>query len=53
MSMTTPPAFPNDGIAKGTSLKEQLVGTWIYVSSRDKRADGSDVPRPSFQGAVT
>jgi lipocalin-like protein len=35
------------------SLKEQLVGTWIYVSSTAKRDDGSNVPRPNLQGAVT
>src|SRR5262252_8256172 len=35
------------------SLKDQLVGTWIYVSSTAKRDDGSDVPRPPLQGAVT
>ena len=35
------------------SLKDQLVGTWIYVSSTAKRDDGSNVPRPSLQGAVT
>ncbi len=35
------------------SLKEQLVGTWIYVSSEGRRDDGSSVPRPSLQGAVT
>src|SRR5262247_2107073 len=35
------------------SLKDQLVGTWIYVSSTAKRDDGSSVPRPSLQGAVT
>ena len=34
-------------------LKDQLVGTWIYVSSAGKRDDGSNVPRPSLQGAVT
>jgi hypothetical protein len=32
---------------------DRLVGTWIYVSSTGKRDDGSDVPRPSLQGAVT
>ena len=26
-------AVPNDPIAQGKSLKDQLVGTWIYVSS--------------------
>lgn len=40
-------------MALGTSLKDQLVGTWIYVSSSGKRDDGSDVQRPSLQGAVT
>jgi hypothetical protein len=40
-------------IRQGTSLKDQLVGTWIYVSSTAKRDDGSNVPRPSLQGAVT
>ena len=34
-------------------MKDQLVGTWIYVSSTGKREDGSDVPRPSLQGALT
>jgi hypothetical protein len=42
-----------DAIAQQKSLKEQLVGTWIYVSSTAKRDDGSTVPRPSLQGAVT
>jgi len=46
-------AFPNSSIAQGKSLKDQLVGTWIYVSSTGKRDDGSLVPRPSLQGAVT
>jgi hypothetical protein len=45
--------FPNSGFAQGKSLKEQVVGTWIYVSSTGKRDDGSAVPRPSLQGAVT
>src|SRR4051794_28541433 len=35
------------------SLKDKAVGTWIYVSSTAKRADGSSVPRPQLQGAVT
>ena len=35
------------------SLKDQLVGTWIYVSSTAKRDDGGYEPRPSLQGAVT
>jgi hypothetical protein len=35
------------------TLKEQLVGTWTYVSSTAKREDGSPIPRPSLQGSVT
>src|SRR5262245_55741578 len=46
-------AFPNSSAAQGKSLKDQLVGTWIYVSSTGKREDGSAVHRPSAQGAVT
>jgi hypothetical protein len=46
-------ASPNSSLAQGKSLKDQLVGTWIYVSSTGKRDDGSTVPRPSLQGAVT
>ena len=40
-------------MGEGQSLKDRLVGTWIYVSSTAKRDDGSDVPRPALQGAVT
>ena len=47
------PAFGNSTPAQGHSLKDQLVGTWIYVSSTGKRDDGSTVPRLSLQGAVT
>ena len=46
-------AFQNDSAAQGKSLKDQLVGTWIYVSSTAKRDDGTNVPRPSLQGALT
>jgi hypothetical protein len=45
--------FPNSSVAQGRSLKDQLVGTWIYLSSTGKREDGSAVQRPSAQGAVT
>src|SRR5215470_18001356 len=47
------PFFPISSVAQEKSLKDQLVGTWIYVSSTAKRDDGSDVPRPPLQGAVT
>jgi hypothetical protein len=53
VALVTIPAFPNTGLAQEKSLKDQLVGTWIYVSSTGKRDDGSTVPRPSLQGAVT
>ena len=46
-------ASSNSSLAEGPSLRDQLVGTWIYVSSTGKREDGSDVQRPSLQGAVT
>ena len=35
------------------SIKDQLVGTWIYVSSTGTRDDGSDVPRPPMRGVLT
>jgi hypothetical protein len=46
-------AFTNSGVAQGLSLKDKLVGTWIYESSTGKREDGSTVQRPNLQGAVT
>jgi hypothetical protein len=53
IAFVTIPALPNSGLAQGKSLKDQLVGTWIYVSSTGKRDDGSSVSRPSLQGAAT
>lgn len=53
ITLVTIAAFPNGSVAEGTSLKDQLVGTWIYVSSTGRRDDGSNVQRPSLQGAVT
>jgi hypothetical protein len=53
IALLTIPAFPNGSLAQGKSLKDQLIGTWIYVSSTGKRDDGSTVARPSLQGAVT
>jgi hypothetical protein len=46
-------ALPSSGRAEGRSLREQLIGTWTYVSSTGKREDGSAVDRPKAQGAVT
>ena len=45
--------MPSTSTVQAPSLRDQLVGTWIYVSSTGKRDDGSDVPRPSLQGRVT
>jgi lipocalin-like protein len=45
--------LPGHSRAEEKSLKDQLVGTWIYVSSTGKRDDGSSVQRPSLQGVVT
>lgn len=45
--------FPKDSISQGRSLRDQLIGTWIYVSSTGTREDGSAVERPKLQGAVT
>src|SRR5215216_1337509 len=53
IALITIPAFQNSGLAQGKLVKDQLVGTWIYVSSTGKRDDGNTVPRPSAQGAVT
>src|SRR3954447_20691511 len=53
IGLLTIPAFPTSSDAQAKSLRDQLVGTWIYVSSTAKRDDGSNVPRPSLQGAVT
>src|SRR5258705_9158373 len=41
-----------DAIAQQKSLKEQLVGTGISVSSTSTRADGSKTDRPNLQGIV-
>ena len=41
-----------DAVAQQKSLKEQLVGTWIYVSSTSTRADGSKTDRSDLKGIV-
>src|SRR3989454_11021293 len=41
-----------DAIAQQKSLKEQLVGTWIYVSSTSTQADGSKTDRLNMKGIV-
>jgi len=53
VTLVTIAALPNSGVAQVVSLEDRLVGTWIYVSSTARRDDGSNVPRPSLQGAVT
>jgi hypothetical protein len=44
------PAFPSSSVGQAKSLKDQLVGTWIYVSSTGKRDDGSSVDRARRSG---
>lgn len=46
-------AFPTESFSQTKSLKDQLVGTWIYESSKGTRDDGSAVERPKAKGAVT
>jgi len=41
-----------DAFSQQKSLKEQLVGTWIYASSTSTRADGSKTDRPNLKGLV-
>ena len=42
----------SNAIAQEKSLKEQLVGTWIYVSSTTTRADGSKTENPNLKAIV-
>jgi hypothetical protein len=46
-------ASPSCSAAQEKSLRDRLVGSWIYVSSTGTREDGSAVQRPSLQGGVT
>src|SRR5690349_18239663 len=47
------PVLAPAGLAQPTTLRDQLIGTWIYVSSEAHRDDGTPVPRPQLRGAVT
>jgi hypothetical protein len=44
--------FPGSGVSQQKSLKDQLVGTWIYVSSTITRPDGTKTDRPNLKGMV-
>ena len=44
--------LPGSARGQQKSLKEQLVGTWIYVSSSSTRVDGSKTDRPNLKGIV-
>jgi len=46
-------AVPDNSFSQAKSFKDQLIGTWIYESSKATREDGSAVERPKLQGAVT
>ena len=53
VALVTSPAFlTSSSYAQEKSLRDQLVGTWIYVSSTGKRDDGSDVQRPDRKSVV-
>jgi Lipocalin-like domain len=43
---------PGSAVSQQESLKEQLVGTWIYVSSTITRPDGTKTDRPGLKGIV-
>jgi lipocalin-like protein len=45
--------IPQSARSQQRSLKDQIVGTWIYVSSTAKRDDGTLEQRPPLHGAVT
>jgi len=53
IALVTNLASANSSLSQPRSLRDELVGTWIYVSSTGKREDGSNVERPNMQGAVT
>ncbi len=53
IALVTIPAFPSSSVAQEKLLRDQLVGTWIYVSSTARRDNGSTVQRPSFKGTAT
>ena len=46
-------AVSTSSVAQAPSLRDQLVGTWTYVSSTGKRDDGTPVQRPSLRGTAT
>jgi len=58
LSATTVLGFalvPNNAVGQQKSIKDQLVGTWIFVSAHDVKPDGSKVDPwgPSPKGAAT
>jgi hypothetical protein len=44
--------FPGSAVGQQKALKDQLVGTWTYVSSTSTRADGTKAERPNLKGMV-
>jgi Lipocalin-like domain len=53
IALVTDLASANSSLSQPRSFRDELIGTLIYVSSTGKREDGSNVERPSMQGAVT
>jgi hypothetical protein len=44
--------LPGSAVSQQKSLKEQLVGTWVYVSSTIIRPDSTKTDRPDLKGMV-
>jgi hypothetical protein len=44
--------FAGSAVGQQKALKDQLVGTWTYVSSTSTRADGIKAERPNLKGMV-
>lgn len=53
LTVMTSALLPVSSQSQQKSLKDQIVGTWIYVSSTAKKDDGTLEQRPPLQGAVT
>jgi len=49
--------LPSSVVAQQKSIKDQIVGTWIFVSAQDVKPDGSRVdpwgPNPKGAALVT
>ena len=55
LTMLTVAALPSSAPAQQKSIKDQLIGTWLFVSAHDVKPDGSKVDPwgPNPKGAAT